>query len=153
MDVLSYCPNYVYQMVLAAGFSILRLCTSPLVEYIDALGAKRLFNSSIAAVRKISVTNNDLPGRLAEVLAQLKARRNRLSRELTTDWNSLQLKVRGRLSMSITFDSLWEWRKGVIEDENVAVASMCQFHSCSSFCPMLFSMHLYIYHLTNHTPC
>lgn len=123
MDVLNYCPNYVFQMILAAGFSVLRLSTSPLVEYIDALTAKRLFNSSIAALRKISITNNDLPGRLAEVLAQLKARRNRLSRELRANWNSLQLKVRSRLSMSITFDSLWEWRRGFVEDENGTVAN------------------------------
>lgn len=127
MDVLKYCPNYVFQMILAAGFSVLRLSTSPLVEYIDALAAKRLFNSSIAAVRNISITNNDLPGRLAEVLAQLKARRNRSSRELRANWNSLQLKVRSRLSMSITFDSLWEWRRGFVEDENGTVASMYQF--------------------------
>lgn len=123
IDVLSYCPNYICQMVLAAAFSVLRLSTSPLIEYLDALAAKQLFNSSITAVRKISITNNDIPGRLAEVLAQLKARRNRSSKELTVDWDSLQLKVRSRLSMSISFDSLWEWRRGFVEDENRAATS------------------------------
>lgn len=124
VDILNYCSNYIHQMILAAGFAVLRLSTSPLVEYLDAVSAKRLFNSSISAVKRICITNNDLPGRLAEVLAQLKARRNRLSRELTTDWNTIQLKVRSRLSMSISFDSLWEWRRGFVEDEQGAVAGM-----------------------------
>lgn len=137
LDVVSYCPNYVCQMVFAAGFSVLRISTSPIIEYIDALAARRLFNSSITAIRKISITNNDIPARIAEVLVQLKARRNRSSRELTIDWKSLQLKVRSRLSMSISFDSLWEWRRGFMEDENGAIASTYQIY-CSYLRNALF---------------
>jgi len=95
-------------MTLAAGFAILKLMTSPISEYIDSTSSRTAFNSAIVAIRKISVSNNDLPGRLADVLAQLKARGNREKR----DWQFLQLNVRSRMSMSITFDSLWQWRKG-----------------------------------------
>jgi hypothetical protein len=95
-------------MILASGFAVLRLSTSPMSEYIDSASSRTTFNSAIFAIRKISVSNNDLPGRLADVLAQLKARGNREKR----DWQNLQPNVRSRMSMSITFDSLWEWRKG-----------------------------------------
>lgn len=126
IDILSHCPNYVYQMILAAGFAVLRLCTSPMIEALNASAAKKLFNSCISAVRKMCITNNDLPGRSAEVLAQLKARRNRSLRELTADWNSVQLKVRGRSSMSISYDSLWEWRGAFVDDEHGPVAGKYQ---------------------------
>jgi len=107
-DILSHCPNYIFQMILASGFTVLKLTTSPMSEYIDSTSSRMAFNSGIFAVRKISVFNNDLPGRLADVLAQLKARGNREKK----DWQNLQLNVRSRMSMSITFDSLWQWRKG-----------------------------------------
>ncbi|KAH8765102.1 C6 zinc finger domain-containing protein [Hyaloscypha sp. PMI_1271] len=107
-DILIHCPNYIFQMILASGFAVLRLSTSPMSEYIDSASSRTTFNSAIFAIRKISVSNNDLPGRLADVLAQLKARGNRVKR----DWQNLQPNVRSRMSMSITFDSLWEWRKG-----------------------------------------
>ena len=122
-DILSYCPNYVFQMTSASGFVILKLVQSPATEYVDAAASKSLFNSAILAVRSMSVSNNDLPGRLAEVLAQLKARGNRAARN-KTDWQILQLNVRSRMSMSIVFDSLWEWRRGFEMGESKAPSSM-----------------------------
>ena len=59
----------------------------------------------------MSVSNNDLPGRLADVLAQLKARHNS-SHHNIDQWEALKLEVRSRMSMSVTFDSLWQWRRG-----------------------------------------
>lgn len=89
------------------------------MDYLDTVASKGLFNFSIAAVRKISVSNNDLPGRLAEVLAQLKARGNRRGISSNkNDWKCLELKVRSRMSMSVVFDSLWEWRRGFEVDES-----------------------------------
>jgi hypothetical protein len=98
-------------MILASGFALLKFTITPMSEYIDTSSLKTTFNSAIVAIRKISVSNNDLPGRLADVLAQLKARGNQTYRE-NNDWQNLQLNVRSRMSMSITFDCLWQWRKG-----------------------------------------
>jgi len=109
-------------MILAAGFAVLKLMTSPMSEYIGSTSSRSAFNSAIVAIRKISVSNNDLPGRLADVLAQLKARRNREKR----DWQSLQLNVQSRMSMSITFDSLWQWRKG-FESNKETLGSGAQY--------------------------
>ena len=66
---------------------------------------------------------NDLPSRLAEVLAQLWRGGGAGSRVVGrgmgegggTDGagggGSLQLKVRCRMSMSLVFDSVWRWRE------------------------------------------
>ena len=117
-DVLSYCPNYVFQMTLASGFTLLKLITSPVMQHLEGISAKTTFNSAIVAVRRISVSNNDLPGRLADVLAQLKARNN--SSNTSGQWQVLDLKVRSRMSMSVTYDSLWHWRKGFEVQQSTA---------------------------------
>ncbi|KFY65037.1 hypothetical protein V497_01507 [Pseudogymnoascus sp. VKM F-4516 (FW-969)] len=118
---LLYCPNYTFQMTLAASCTLLRLLRSSFKGYIDVDVGKSLFNSVILAVRKMSIANNDLPGRLADVLAQLWAKDARASKsqarlQLGSEQGSnirqeVQLKVRGRMSMSVMFDSLLEWRK------------------------------------------
>ncbi|RDW65993.1 hypothetical protein BP6252_09628 [Coleophoma cylindrospora] len=109
-DILGYSPNYVFQMALASGFALLKLITSPATQLLEGTSAKAIFNSAIVVVRKMSVSNNDLPGRLADVLAQLKARGR--SPDTSDQWQKFTLQVRSRMSMSVTFDSLWHWRKG-----------------------------------------
>jgi hypothetical protein len=113
--VLVYSTNYIYQMMLAASFSLLKLANSFFANHIDLDHTKTLFNKAIWALRSISVTSNDLPERLAEVLAQLwrhggaGQRKGALgSGEMD---GSLQLKVRCRMSMSLVFDSIWRWRE------------------------------------------
>jgi hypothetical protein len=122
-DIFSYLPNYAFQVTFAVGVAILKLLRSPLAEYIDFEAGKALFNSAITIVRKISVSNNDLPGRLAEVLAQLWTQsslafvgQENHSISLESRWQSVQPKLRSRMSMSIVYDSFWEWRKGFNKD-------------------------------------
>jgi hypothetical protein len=75
----------------------------------------------------MSVINNDLPWRLAELMVQMwnGARVEQRSRQQQMSNNgngngqdaravvddSLQLKVRCRMSMSLVFDSIWRWRE------------------------------------------
>jgi len=113
--VLIYATNYIFQMMLAAGFTLLKLLNSFFASHIDVDFAKSLFNKTIWAIRKISVTTNDLPNRLAEVLAQLWRNgggNQRTSAPTSGEMDSsLQLKVRCRMSMSLVFDSVWRWRE------------------------------------------
>lgn len=112
--VLSYTPYYVCQMMVAGGFTLLKLCKSFFAAHIDIEYSKNLFNRTIWAIRGISVSSNDLPERLAEVLAQMwriggtPTQRSANNAEID---NSLQLKVRCRMSMSLVFDSVWRWRE------------------------------------------
>ena len=113
--VLVYATNYILQMIIAAGFTLLKLLNSFFAKQIDLEYGRQIFNRTIWAIRSISVATNDLPSRLAEVLAQLwrgggaglkvsRAENNAVD-------NSLQLKVKCRMSMSLVYDSVWRWRE------------------------------------------
>ncbi|KAI9712983.1 MAG: hypothetical protein M1812_006731 [Candelaria pacifica] len=113
--VLTYASNYILQMVVAAGFTLLKLLNSFFAGLIDRDYGRALFNKTIWAIRAISVRGNDLPSRLAEVLAQLW-KGGGAGTKGTGIGNgdvdgTLQLKVRCRMSMSLVFDSVWRWRE------------------------------------------
>lgn len=114
-NVLIYSTNYILQMIIAGGFSLLKLMNSFFASHVDIEYGRNLFNRTIQAIRSISVFPNDLPNRLAEVLAQLwrssgAGSRRAVATNDSTD-SSLQLKVKCRMSMSLVFDSVWRWRE------------------------------------------
>lgn len=114
---LRHSTSYIMQMILAGGFTLLKLLNSFFAQHLDVAAARRLFNSTIWAIRRISITNNDLPSRLAEVLAQLWRRYGAATRAPPAAVDgSLQLKVRCRMSMSLVYDSIWRWREEVAAD-------------------------------------
>ncbi|KAF7587626.1 hypothetical protein BBP40_006990 [Aspergillus hancockii] len=113
--VLSYTPYYIYQMMVAGGCTLLKLCSSFFAAHINMDYTKKLFNRAIWAIRGVSVSSNDLPERLAEVLAQMWRLGSAPSPKPSTGSpemdDSLMLKVRCRMSMSLLFDSVWRWRE------------------------------------------
>ena len=110
--------NYIFQMMLAAGFALLKLHNTFLQQIgLDADKAKSLFSKTIWALRSMSVEENDLAQRLAEVLAQVwkgsraAAEKNGSDASPSFIDNSMQLKVRCRMSVSLVYDSVWRWRE------------------------------------------
>lgn len=101
-----------YQSLVCAAFVLLKVLRS---EYYADLTREtiattiRLFNASIDALRTMSVSKNDLPGRLSDVLAYLYNHPN--PRVVCGAGEAaFQLNIQSRLSMSIVYDSLWRWR-------------------------------------------
>ncbi|KAF4982001.1 hypothetical protein FDECE_17589 [Fusarium decemcellulare] len=118
--VLLHCSNYVGQMMVAAGFALLKLMRSFFSKTIDFQRGRNLFHQTIRAIRATSVVNNDLQWRLAELMVQMwngaRLDNNQQSFNSNDDSpiqmdDSLQLKVRCRHSMSLVFDSVWRWRE------------------------------------------
>ncbi|KAK0731367.1 hypothetical protein B0H67DRAFT_564586 [Lasiosphaeris hirsuta] len=118
--LLKYATNYIQQMLVAAGFALLKLLRSFFSKTIDFDRGRDLFHRTIRAIRTTSVVQNDLHWRLAELMVQIwnGARlegthpQTYHSDEIGTDIDdSLQLKVRCRHSMSLVFDSIWHWRE------------------------------------------
>lgn len=111
-----YAPNYIMQMILAAGFTLLKVLNSFFANNVDVPGGRNLLIHTVTALRNISVERNDLPQRLAEVLAQLwqsspQGQGKWLDNSITKkEMSSLQLKVRCRMSMSLLYDSVWRWK-------------------------------------------
>ena len=112
---LVYSTNYILQLIIAAGFALLKLLNSFFVYQVDINYGRTLFNRTIYAIRSISVSPNDLPSRLAEVLVQLWRSSGAGSKKLSNGNgvmdSSLQLKVKCRMSMSLVYDSVWRWRE------------------------------------------
>lgn len=114
-----HATNYIMQMILAAGFTLLKLLNSFFAAHVDVPAGRTLFLQTVTALRSISVERNDLPQRLAEVLAQLWQTspqgqnnhrlfdNNGVRKEID---HTLQLKVRCRMSMSLLYDSVWRWK-------------------------------------------
>ncbi|KAL9038674.1 MAG: hypothetical protein Q9180_002991 [Flavoplaca navasiana] len=113
--LLLHASNYILQMIIAAGFTLLKLLNSFFADSGKLAHGRDLFLKTIKAIRTISVATNDLPSRLAEVLAQLwKSGGSGLRAgqgQAKSLENSLQLKVRCRMSMSLVYDSVWRWRE------------------------------------------
>ena len=115
-SMLIYSTNYILQMMIAAGFTLLKLLSSFFANYVDLEYGKGLFTRTITAIRLISAQENDLPSRFAEVLAQFwraSGAGSKKPTQITSDAseNSLQLKVKCRMSMSLVYDSAWRWRE------------------------------------------
>ena len=145
-------------MIIAGAFTLLKLLNSFFAALIDLDYGKNLFTRTIGTIRTISVTNQDLPYRLAEVLAQLWRGGGAGSKTETLGVDSsLQLKVRCRMSMSLVYDSVWRWReefqakgRGNLECKSPSTTSFEIFpsviltfipspFSCSSPSPLLAS--------------
>ena len=113
--LIQYSTNYLCQMIVAAAFTLLKILNSFFATTIDFEYGRRLLVGAIGAIRQISVKVNDLPSRLAEVLAQLWKNSGAGCRKLPNgndnSDSSLQLKVKCRMSMSLVFDSVWRWRE------------------------------------------
>lgn len=139
--ILLYATNYLQQMLVVAGFALLKLMRSFFVKTIpDFERGRSLFHKTINAIRTTSVQNNDLQWRLAELMVQMwngariDASSYGDSETLEID-DSLQLKVRCRHSMSLVYDSIWRWReeyqaqgRGTLDCKHLV------FHSLSTTC-------------------
>lgn len=117
--ILRYASNYIQQMLVAAGFALLKLLRSFFAKSIDFERGRVLFHRTVQAIRTASVVNNDLNWRLAELMVQMwNGARLDANNQQYHDKdavgeidNSLQLRVRCRHSMSLVFDSIWHWRE------------------------------------------
>ncbi|KAK7983903.1 hypothetical protein PG989_011305 [Apiospora arundinis] len=116
-QILRFATNYIQQMLVAAGFALLKLLRSFFAKTtVDYERGRSLFHKTISSIRKTSVVENDLQWRLAELMVQMwngarvdsNAHHDRDPIEID---DSLQLKVRCRHSMSLVFDSIWRWRE------------------------------------------
>lgn len=124
MEQFAYVPRYIEQMMLAAATTLLKLLNSFYASHVDVVHGRTLFSKTVSGLRKLSVRSNDLPQRLAEVMAQLWQSSGASEQRLfKTDGSldsiarepdeSLQLKVRCRSSLSVLYDTIWRWRERV----------------------------------------
>ncbi len=126
-NIFMYLPRYIEQMMLAGATTLLKLLNSFYANHVDIPTGRTLFSKTVSGLRTLSVRSNDLPQRLAEVMAQLwqtsGASEQRLFTSDTTASKqadeSLQLRVRCRSSLSVLYDAIWRWRQQVGQNANL----------------------------------
>lgn len=128
--IFPYLPRYVEQMMLAAGVTLLKLLNSFYAAHVDIPAGRTLFSKTVTALRRLSVRSNDLPQRLAEVLAQLWQTSGASDQKIFSPAtngdggagagaevdDTLELRVRCRSSLSVLYDAIWRWRQQVGQD-------------------------------------
>ena len=121
----SYSSNFLFHVLLVAGCALIKTLNSTFVTYVDSDYGKTLFNSTIVAMRKISLREDDISDRLAEKLMQIwRAEGSGVLSERTLLPNTedpLQLRVRCRMSVSHVFDCVWGWKcKGQYKERRMS---------------------------------
>ncbi|XPS72432.1 hypothetical protein M3J09_004597 [Ascochyta lentis] len=114
-----HCPFSCYQVFVCAAFVVLKILMNGFFRgMLDVDSGTKLLETAIAALRKMSVVNNDLPARLGDVISYFCAAPDpTVVGGVTID--DLRLRqVQSRMSMSVVYDCLWTWRKHFQTEKN-----------------------------------
>ncbi|OOF93606.1 hypothetical protein ASPCADRAFT_132614 [Aspergillus carbonarius ITEM 5010] len=106
-DTMAYGPISYFRVISIAAMFILKLSYSNLGPFVDLETGKRSFNAAIMLTRRISIEDNDLPGRSSKILTQLWSAQARGGQR--DKGPGLRLKT--RLAASLVHDSMWAWRE------------------------------------------
>jgi transcriptional regulatory protein LEU3 len=96
--------------MILAGFTILKISKCPIAPFLGQKDGERPYFATIVFLRKSSLENDDLYARGAMILTQLRTS-HRIFKAADGTTNSLSLRIRTRLAMSVVFDCFWWWRE------------------------------------------
>ncbi|CAI6332389.1 unnamed protein product [Periconia digitata] len=102
--------SFIDRTVELAGFIILKLYRSPLAVHLDLSAGETAFFYGVNVTKASSMQNNDLASRCANIMINLWGS-NKIFRRRGGVVESLGLRLRTRLSMSLSFDMFWYWRE------------------------------------------
>ena len=102
-DLLLYAPSYIFRMMFNAATVHWKVLQSSYADLVDADVGRQRLSSTILALRKCSVKNNDIAGRQSEILTQMWLIPKRPN-------DAPSLYSRGRFGASLTYDVLCQWR-------------------------------------------
>jgi transcriptional regulatory protein LEU3 len=106
----SVSQSFVDRTITLAGFSILKLCRSPLAQHLDLASGEQAFFQAVQFTKNVSMQAGDIGMRTAHIMNDLW-NSSRVFRRKDGRVDSLTLRLRTRLSMSISYDMFWYWRE------------------------------------------
>ncbi|KAF1946022.1 C6 zinc finger domain-containing protein [Clathrospora elynae] len=106
----SVSQSFIDRTITLAGFSILRLVRSPLAQHLDTMAGEHAFGLAVQFLKNVSLQPGDLGLRTAHIMRDLWGS-NRVFRKKDGRIESLGLRLRTRLSMSVSYDMFWYWRE------------------------------------------
>jgi hypothetical protein len=93
-----------------AGFIILKLVRSPYAQHFDLAAGEQAYFQAVNVCKAMSIQHNDLCARAAAIMTSLWGSQ-RVFKRKDGRVESLGLRLRTRLSMSVSFDMFWYWRE------------------------------------------
>ena len=102
--------SFIERTLLMAGFCILKLCRSPLAQHLDLPAGEQAIYSAAQFSKSTSLQKGDLGERCAAILMNLWGS-TKIFRRKDGSIESLGIRLRTRLSMSVSFDMFWYWRE------------------------------------------
>ena len=101
---------FVSKLLHLAACTVLRLSRSHLSQNLDLTRGRTLYFFVILFHRRLSLQNNDTASRSTVILTQCWTSPN-MFKQCDGSIDSLTLRCRSRLSMSVVFDCYWWWRQ------------------------------------------
>ncbi|KAH8722752.1 hypothetical protein GQ44DRAFT_351211 [Phaeosphaeriaceae sp. PMI808] len=107
----SYFSFSMDRSITLAGFVILKLVRSPVIApYLDLAAGEIAFFQAVQFLKSVSLQPGDIYVRTALIMSDLWAS-HKVFRKKNGQVESLGLRVRTRLGMSISYDMFWYWRE------------------------------------------
>ena len=105
--LLLHSPVSVFHLLATCAFLVLKILNSSYSRYVDFKEGKKSFNTSVLALRRWSVANNDLSGRTAEILLVLW---RGLDASSAKTEDEPRLRLHSRQCANLFWDGLWRWK-------------------------------------------
>ena len=105
-DVLAHAPQHMFRVLFSAAATLLKILNSSYSSYVDYDTGKLLFDSAKFAIRRLSVQENDLTSRGAQLLHFFWD----LSQASQTRDEPPDLIIKSRLGASIMYDCILRWK-------------------------------------------
>lgn len=109
-DLVAMCPSFIDRTITLTGFIILRLVRSQHAQHLDLAAGEEAYSYALQFTKNSSLQNNDLGARCAAIMSNLWGSQ-KIFRRRDGRIDSLGLRLRTRLSMSVSFDMFWYWRE------------------------------------------
>jgi hypothetical protein len=106
----SVSQSFIDRTITLAGFTILRLVRSPLAQHLDVHAGERAFSQACDFLKNVSMQPGDIHIRTALIMKDLWGS-DKVFRKRDGRVESLYLRLRTRLSMSVSYDMFWYWRE------------------------------------------
>lgn len=106
----SYFSFAMDRSVTLAGFVILKLIRSPIAANLDLAAGEKAYFHAVDFLKSVSLQQGDIFVRTALIMKDLWGS-NKVFRKKNGQIESLGLKIRTRLGMSVSYDMFWYWRE------------------------------------------
>jgi transcriptional regulatory protein LEU3 len=106
----SYFSFSMDRSITLAGFVILKLHRSSIASHLDLAAGEKAFFQAVEFLQSVSLQQGDVYVRTAHIMKDLWSS-NKVFRKKNGQIESLGLRLRTRLGMSVSFDMFWYWRE------------------------------------------